>query len=150
MQLADIDRAAIYAIARQESKFKVNAVSVSGALGLMQLMPTTAREIAAKMALATRPIGWRATVAYNALLGSTLPRRAIAAFRRLAGARRRRLQCRGVQCRQMGHYLWRSPPQHCRPRGVGGIDPVRGDAAICAAPSSAIIWFTVPGWEIAT
>jgi len=32
-QLADIDRAAIYAIARQESKFKVNAVSVSGALG---------------------------------------------------------------------------------------------------------------------
>ncbi len=41
-----IDRALVYAIARQESRFHVNAQNPSGATGLMQLMPKTAAYIA--------------------------------------------------------------------------------------------------------
>ena len=37
-----VDRALIHAIARQESKFDTGAKSTSGALGLMQVLPTTA------------------------------------------------------------------------------------------------------------
>lgn len=44
-----IDSAWIYAILRQESAFATNARSSAGALGLMQLMPRTAREIATKV-----------------------------------------------------------------------------------------------------
>lgn len=71
MKLADIDRAAVYAIARQESKFRIDAVSRSGARGLMQLMPGTAKEMAAKMGLAYSPARLVSDGQYNALIGST-------------------------------------------------------------------------------
>lgn len=41
-----IDRALVYALARQESGFNVNARSPAGARGLLQLMPATARFMA--------------------------------------------------------------------------------------------------------
>ena len=40
-----LDRALIYAIVRQESYFNPKAVSVSNARGLMQLLPSTARDM---------------------------------------------------------------------------------------------------------
>jgi soluble lytic murein transglycosylase-like protein len=40
-----LDRALIYAIVRQESYFNPRAVSVSNARGLMQLLPSTARDM---------------------------------------------------------------------------------------------------------
>ncbi len=43
-----IDSAWIYAILRQESAFATDARSSAGALGLMQLMPNTARQVASK------------------------------------------------------------------------------------------------------
>ncbi len=45
------EHALLYAIVRQESAFEVDAVSRSGARGLMQLMPATAAFIAAKVPL---------------------------------------------------------------------------------------------------
>ncbi len=70
-QLAQIDKAAIYAIARQESKFQIDAVSRSGARGLMQLMPATAKETAKKAGVAYSQNRLTTDGAYNALLGST-------------------------------------------------------------------------------
>jgi soluble lytic murein transglycosylase len=43
-----LDSAWIYAIVRQESAFSTDARSRAGAIGLMQLMPTTAKEVAVK------------------------------------------------------------------------------------------------------
>ena len=70
-QLASIDKAAVYAITRQESHFQVDAISKVGARGLMQLMPETARETAAKMGVEYSKSRLTSDPAYNALLGST-------------------------------------------------------------------------------
>ena len=45
----DVDQSLLLAIARQESSFDVSAISPAGAYGLMQLMPSTARHIAADL-----------------------------------------------------------------------------------------------------
>ncbi len=69
--LAAIDHAAVLAIARQESRFRADAQSSAGALGLMQLMPGTARETAAKVGVPYSASRLTSDPAYNALLGST-------------------------------------------------------------------------------
>jgi soluble lytic murein transglycosylase len=70
-RLASMDKAAIYAVARQESHFKVDAVSSAGARGLMQLMPATARETAGKLGVSYSASRLTSDPAYNALLGSS-------------------------------------------------------------------------------
>ncbi len=70
-RLADIDLAAIYAVARQESRFDVDAISSAGARGLMQLMPATAEETARRLGVNYSPDRLTSDPAYNALLGST-------------------------------------------------------------------------------
>lgn len=44
-----LDKALVYSIIKVESDFKKNAVSKSGALGLMQILPSTAKWIAKKL-----------------------------------------------------------------------------------------------------
>ena len=70
-KLADIDMAAIYAITRTESRFQTDAVSSSGARGLMQLMPATAKETAKKIGVGFSPSKLTSDPEYNTQLGSS-------------------------------------------------------------------------------
>lgn len=60
----------LLALSRQESEFNAGAVSSAGALGLMQLMPQTAREVARVMQVSYRRDQLTADPAYNVRLGS--------------------------------------------------------------------------------
>jgi soluble lytic murein transglycosylase len=65
-----VERALALAVTRQESGFNAAAVSSSGALGLMQLLPTTAREVATKMSLPFVQDKLTRDPQYNVTLGS--------------------------------------------------------------------------------
>lgn len=64
-------KALAYAIARQESEFKVSAVSSAGARGLLQLMPGTARDLAKKAGMAFSQERLTSDAGYNATLGAS-------------------------------------------------------------------------------
>jgi soluble lytic murein transglycosylase len=65
-----VERALALAVTRQESGFNAAAVSSSGALGLMQLLPATAREVAGKMSLPFIQDKLTRDPQYNVTLGS--------------------------------------------------------------------------------
>jgi soluble lytic murein transglycosylase len=65
-----IERALALAVTRQESSFNAAAVSPSGALGLMQLLPGTARDVAGRLGLAFIQDKLTRDPAYNVQLGS--------------------------------------------------------------------------------
>jgi soluble lytic murein transglycosylase len=81
-RVAEVDPAAIFAVARQESRFRTDAVSSAGARGLMQLMPGTAKETAAKVGLEYSKARLTSDPEYNALLGSTYLAAQLEAFDR--------------------------------------------------------------------
>ena len=68
--ISDAGEALAYAIARQESEFNVGAVSHAGARGLLQLLPTTAKEVAKKAGLTYSKDRLTTDAGYNATLGS--------------------------------------------------------------------------------
>lgn len=63
-------KALAYAIARQESEFNIGAKSGAGALGLLQLLPGTARDMARKSGLAYSQARLTTDPGYNATLGA--------------------------------------------------------------------------------
>jgi len=74
------ERALVYAISRQESRFNREAVSSAGARGLMQLMPATARETARAIGLRYSRARLTEDPAYNARLGAAYLERMGARF----------------------------------------------------------------------
>lgn len=65
-----IERALALALAKQESSFNAGAVSTSNALGLMQLLPTTARDVAGRLKVPFVESKLTRDPAYNVQLGS--------------------------------------------------------------------------------
>ena len=65
-----IERALALALSRQESSFNAGAVSSSGALGMMQLLPGTAREVAGRIGVPFIQDKLTRDPAYNVSLGS--------------------------------------------------------------------------------
>jgi soluble lytic murein transglycosylase len=62
--------AMVYAIARQESAFRPDAISGANARGLMQMLPSTAARTARRMGLPFHPARLTAEPAFNATLGA--------------------------------------------------------------------------------
>lgn len=65
-----VDEALVHAIAWQESKFQTGAVSRSGALGLMQVLPGTARAMADRHELEFKEEALTRDARYNLTLGA--------------------------------------------------------------------------------
>ncbi len=65
-----VEKSVVYAVARQESAFNPGAISRAGARGLLQLMPTTARQVAKSLGLPYSKARLTSDPAYNATLGA--------------------------------------------------------------------------------
>jgi soluble lytic murein transglycosylase len=65
-----VDKAIVYAIARQESAFHPGAISKAGARGLLQLMPATAKQMAKKAGVSYSKDKLTSDPGYNATLGA--------------------------------------------------------------------------------
>ena len=66
-----VELALIYSLARQESEMNPEATSAAGALGLMQLMPATANQMANKLGLTFDKSRLTNDTSYNLVLGTT-------------------------------------------------------------------------------
>src|SRR4051812_14475739 len=65
-----VDKSVVYAIARQESAFNPRAVSSANALGLMQVLPGTGKQIAKKFGFAFDRNRMLSDPSYNAQMGA--------------------------------------------------------------------------------
>jgi len=70
MASLDLDAAWVYGLMRQESRFVMNASSSSGARGLMQLMPSTAKWVARKIGLKDFSLDQTEDLGVNVMLGT--------------------------------------------------------------------------------
>ncbi|MCW5695466.1 MAG: lytic transglycosylase domain-containing protein [Bauldia sp.] len=78
---AHIDVPLVYAVARQESSFNSDAVSSAGAVGMLQLLPSTAEEMARAVGLPFSEARLASDPIYNATLGSAYLGRLISQYR---------------------------------------------------------------------
>ena len=70
VKTTSIEKSIVYAIARQESAFNPAAVSRAGALGLLQLMPATAKMVAKSTGVPFNAKRLTSDPGYNATLGA--------------------------------------------------------------------------------
>jgi len=70
LQGIDLEWSLVHAVIRQESMFDFDARSPVGALGLMQLMPATAQEVARKIGVSANAMRLTTDPSYNIQLGS--------------------------------------------------------------------------------
>jgi soluble lytic murein transglycosylase len=77
---SDFDAATALGVMRQESSFDPAAISPSGARGLMQLMPATAREVASKLGITTSQPALLSDLPHNMRLGTTYLRDMLTRF----------------------------------------------------------------------
>lgn len=77
---SDFDASIALGVMRQESSFDVGAISSSGARGLMQLMPFTARDVAKKLGIQTSLPVLTSDTGHNMRLGTTYMRDMLARF----------------------------------------------------------------------
>lgn len=77
---SDFDASVALGIMRQESSFDLGAVSSSGARGLMQLMPFTARDVAKKLGIPTSLPALTLDTGHNMRLGTTYLAEMLARF----------------------------------------------------------------------
>ena len=120
-QLASMDKAAIYAIARQESRFQVDAVSSAGARGLMQLMPGTAKETAGKIGVSYSQSRLTSDGEYNALLGSTYLKGQLDSFNGSLVLATGRLQRWRRERKEVDQHVRRPAFRSHRPGRMGGV-----------------------------
>ncbi|AIL65985.1 Soluble lytic murein transglycosylase precursor [Rickettsiales bacterium Ac37b] len=66
----DLEKPIIHSIIRQESVFNKDAKSTAGALGMMQLMPSTAQKVAKNLSVKYSKVDLTANPSYNIKLGS--------------------------------------------------------------------------------
>jgi soluble lytic murein transglycosylase len=76
----ELDPAVTLGIMRQESSFDVGAVSASGALGLMQLMPFTANAVARQLGIGSSQVALVSDPDHNMLLGTAYLRQVLDQF----------------------------------------------------------------------
>ncbi len=76
----DLERPLVLGIIRQESAYRVDAVSPAGARGLMQLMPGTAREVARKLNLQYSQSKLTTDPQYNLTLGQAYMSEVLGSF----------------------------------------------------------------------
>ena len=117
----------IYAIIRQESLFRADAASSAGAIGLMQLLPETARTTARRAGLPEPTRAQLVQPAVNIPLGSEFLASLVQRFDGETAAGRRRLQ-RRAECRA-------ALATGCAdgPRRLGREHPVQRNARLRAA-----------------
>lgn len=76
----DVEHALLHSLTRQESEFNAGAVSPAGARGLMQLMPATARLVAAQNKVKYKLSRLTNDPAYNVQLGAAFLERLISSY----------------------------------------------------------------------
>lgn len=76
----ETDLALVLAVARQESAFNITAESSAGALGFLQILPSTAREVAGQIGLTYSEARLRSDAQYNAAIGAAYLRNLLARY----------------------------------------------------------------------
>ncbi len=77
----EVEDSLVYSIARQESMFNPKAISVAKAMGLMQVMPATGRQLARKYSVPYDQKRMMSDGAYNASLGAAMLGELVANYR---------------------------------------------------------------------